>query len=144
MPRDAQRERNTPRNLRVIPDGTEIPEALRRVVFLGASCTGAQLCVLLYQPNGNRAVLVSSDCPQGNGTGSSTLPLTVCGVPDREVFYLRESAWERTAQPQPTPEQARALRAQVAPGLRAGRVEVREVPRRQVFVDGRPVGDAFE
>ena len=58
--------------------------------------------------------------------------------------YLDGGEW-RTAPPVAMDsEEVVARHRRLEAALRQGRVEVREVPRRQVFVDGVPVGDAFE
>ena len=143
-PEQDRLEAEAARNLRVIPAGTPLPQALRRVVLSGNTCTGTQVCVLLYAANANRAVLVTSDCPEGNGTPSRTRPLNLCEGPGTQAFYLHGSAWEAHARPVPAAEQMRASIERLAAGLRTGRVEIREVTRKQVFVEGQPQGDVFE
>jgi hypothetical protein len=130
---ELQEMRESVRNLRVLPAGTVVPEDLRQIVLRGRSCAGAQVCVLMFGPEPNRAVLVSvARCPP-----------TVCGTAV-EAYYLNGAQWSVDPHPSPPDAQRQARDARIEAALRQGRVEVREVPRRQVFVDGQPVGDAFE
>lgn len=141
-PERAQQQREAARNLRVIPGGTPIPDALRHEIARAWSCTGGQICSVLYESNANRAVLLVSDCPTGGASRAAP-----CSMPETRTYYLSGNAWAgRAGDPGPmlTPEQRRARLAQVNAALRQGRVEVRDVSRHQVFVDGQPVGDAFE
>jgi len=142
-PQQTRREREAERNLRVMPAGTPLPEALRRVVLRGSGCTGRQVCVLLLEPAANRAVLVhAAACPDPS-LPRSDRPLP-CGMLDAEAFYLNGQQWSSAPHRPLPPEQSRARVARADAGLRRGAVEIRAVPRRQVFVDGEPVGDAFE
>jgi hypothetical protein len=61
-----------------------------------------------------------------------------------ESYYLNGEQWSSDPH-RPLPSaQSLARVARIDAALRRGAVEVRQVPRRQVFVDGEPVGDAFE
>jgi hypothetical protein len=138
----AQQQRAAARNLRVIPAGTPIPDALRHEIARAWSCTGGQICSVLYESNANRAVLLVSDCPTGGASRAAS-----CSMPETRTYYLSGNAWAGRAGdagPVLTPEQRQARLAQMNAALRQGRVEVRDVTRHQVFVDGQPVGDAFE
>ncbi|HEV2816738.1 MAG TPA: DUF4153 domain-containing protein [Allosphingosinicella sp.] len=117
------------RNLRVLPAGTPIPEAVRRFVARAGRCGETNACVLIFGPGPDRASLVSTDAD--------------CARCDPRVMTYYRSGQDWLGAPAPRPgDEARHARLDAA--VRAGRVEVREVPRRQVFVDGVPVDEAFE
>lgn len=124
----AEDRRPRARNLRILPAGATIPDALRDVALRGRRCVEREACVLIVAPAADRAVLVATnDC-------------TSCD-PQVTTYYRVEQGW--ISAPSMTPvDEPRHARLDAA--VRAGRVELREVPRRQVFVDGVPVGEAFE
>ena len=71
--------------------------------------------------------------------GKARRIVTYCGGGDR--FVLADGAWTDAGDRfVPSAEQ----RAQIAAGYPAGKVEIRPVARRQVFVGGVPVGEPFE
>jgi hypothetical protein len=133
----AEDRRLAPRqNLRVLPAGAAVPDALRDDVLRGRRCAGNTACVLIFEPAAHHAVLIStSDCR------GSVPEARICD-PEVSTYYLEGTAW--VAAPARRGEAGQGRRARLDAAVRQGRVEVREVPRRQVFVDGVPVGDAFE
>lgn len=87
---------------------------------------------LIYRPGENSAVLVvqgCADCPAS---------VSVTRLNDKGAWTLDEDR-AVPADPQAKPDN-RALGEAIA----AGRIDIRPVTRRQVFVDGKPVGGAFE
>ena len=110
-------------NLRVLSPDIALTEPLR------AALTGYEGCndhpCALLRLDQDRLLLVHS--PYG-------------GVVDRRVIVLSELGKK--------PEPAAAVRAPVAkpatPDLQKAPVEIRTVERRQLYVDGQPVGDPFE
>ncbi|MEA3043752.1 MAG: hypothetical protein QOH47_1590 [Sphingomonadales bacterium] len=121
-----QRRAPLAQHLRVLPAGAAVPEGLRELLLRERRCTGRnEACVLILGPAPGRAVLVvTTDCCD-SGT---------------RAYYLVGGSWTDALPQDSDAGRHRGLDAAV----RAGRVELREVPRRQVFVDGVPVGDAFE
>ncbi|MEA3046655.1 MAG: hypothetical protein QOJ53_987 [Sphingomonadales bacterium] len=125
-------------NLRVLPEGAQIPPALREIVLRGRRCADHGACLLIMDPAANRAVLVNTDYCGGIFPGPNTCE------PMAGAYYLSGSEWVNTPPRPPGGESAEARHARLDAAVRQGRVEIRAVPRRQVFVDGQPVGDAFE
>lgn len=126
--RDAELERA----IRVLPAPAPIPADLRRALAADLGCR-AEGCVLHWQPGSDQAVAIGFTSPKS---------------PAHVALYRRQGGqWrlfqaavvdgggERNDDPRLIEAQQRAV-AQ-------GRVDVRTVPRRQVFIDGRPVGGAF-
>lgn len=111
------------RNLRVVPEGTNVPEGLREAVERNRFCREGP-CVLTIA-GADRAILVGS--PR---RGSSVHSLHIAPGTDGQ---WREHDLTATSTEPPPP----------APDL-TGEVEIRSVERRQLFVDGKPVGDVFE
>jgi len=144
-PLQAQRERETPRNLRIIPAGAQVPDALLRMALRGSQCTGREMCALLYEPGANRAVLITtSECLDPRDRIELDGPNPSCEGSYAGAFYLHGTEWSIDPRP-PLPEaQQQARRARIDAGIRQGRIELREVSRRQVFVDGEPIGGTFE
>ena len=117
------------RYLRVVPAGRPIPEEVRWYAARAHRCGAGKACVVVMGPGPDRASLVSTDanCAECD--------------PEVETYYRGVAGWLGT----PSLRRGSATRhARLDAALRAGRVEVREVPRRQIFVDGEPVGEAFE
>lgn len=144
-PEDRRREAEAVRNLRVLPNGTQLPDALRQTVLRDQSCTGGQICVILLEPAANRAVTVSGDagCPRPIAAPSHAVIFT-CGSIQAQAYYLNGTSWSPNPGPTVSDDQEEARLARLVAALRGGAVEVREVRRRQVFVDGQPAGNPFE
>jgi hypothetical protein len=111
------------RNLRVVPEGTEVPPQLREVVERAYLCRAGP-CVLAFI-DGASTILVGS--PRA---GTSVQSLRIGRGRDG---YWREHDLMATSTKPPAP-----------PPNMAGEAEIRPVQRRQLFVDDQPVGDVFE
>lgn len=125
------------KNIRVLPNGTPIPPAMRDLLTRRSHCRNGDNCTLVVLPGAQEALL-----------------FTDTAFPDREKAYaypaamqprsllLREGNWIEA------PEERGAVteveRARIVQGYKAGTVEVRPVQRRQVFIGGVPIGEAFE
>ena len=106
-----------------------------------------QLCAIVYEANANRAVLIISQCLSVTDRAAANGVTTSCGRPSTRAYYLVGNQWAMNAGEAvpPLPEaEAQARDAAIAAALRQGQVEVRDVQRRQVFIGGHPVGDAFD
>jgi len=116
------------RNFRVVPAGMAVPEGLGRMIARTRRCRDPNACVLIFGPGTDRATLVSTED---------------CATCDPQVmtYYRGGQGWLGT--PVSAPGDA-ARHARLDAAVRAGRIEVREVPRRQIFVDGVPIDEAFE
>ena len=102
--------------------GVPVPATLADAIARTGSCGDGKCRLVFVDPN--RAVLLLPGC--GN-----------CNY----VFEARpDGTW---VQHYPAPPSTSAATAPPVDSAR-GRVEVRKVERQQLFIDGRPVGDAFE
>lgn len=111
------------RHLRVLPEGAQVPDALRDVVARSYLCREAP-CVLTLADS-DRAILVGR--PRG-GTSLGTLHIRRA----QDGRWSEHDLASTSAEPPPP-----------APDL-GGEIAIRTVERRQLFVDGKPVGDVFE
>ncbi|HEY5723440.1 MAG TPA: DUF4153 domain-containing protein [Allosphingosinicella sp.] len=144
------RERKALAAIRILPQTVPMPASLRNAVADSRQCAESGLCLLLYRPGEKEAVLVEPSNCIGRDLDSWQVENTAC-EPEVEVYYEHKGKWSDEEPsdrrvPQAAGEaglrQARALADLEA--LKANRAEIRPVTRRQVFVDGKPVGDAFE
>ena len=110
-----------PANLRV-EGAPAIPLALADLVHRTGQCRDDLCRLILFEPK--RAVMLRMGCP---GCAIDLFE----GLPDG-TWVQRPSVPIVTAETRVLPDRAR------------GRIEVRKVERRQLFVDGRPVGELFE
>ena len=119
-----QRRRNPPKLL-VTPAGARAPEPLVDAVAMTGACTVETCRLEVLAPT--RAVLLSAAC-------------ATCPAEATLFERAQDGLWtspNRVTQP--------TLRGNPGgDGVPTGRIEVRTVERRQVFVDGKPLGAAFE
>nr|WP_086491477.1 DUF4153 domain-containing protein [Novosphingobium panipatense] len=111
-----------PSRLLVLPRGTQLPAALldRLTNYNACSLDGA--CTVLHQPGSAEAIVVT--------TAQSNL------------WIAKDGSWSAApGRPFVNGKEARDRREAA---LKEGKVELREVKRRQIYVDGQPVGDDFE
>jgi hypothetical protein len=114
--------------LRIVPGGNSIPPGLRDVINRSRFCR-EQPCVLTVV-DARRAILVGRTTKDG---GVEVLRIGLRKNGEWSEF----DGWEGFGEP--------GLPGQVAqPDVANGKVELREVKRRQLFMDGKPVGDVFE
>lgn len=138
-----------PDRIIVRPAAVELPDELRRAVT-DRGCFGTGECFLFWTPGATTAVAVLDGCAESIvGREAQSNPDTICTI---EVTALEFRDGERIAAESlddfsedriSQEEEERGLRAERA-ALDAGRVEIRTVTRRQVFIGDRPVGNAFE
>jgi hypothetical protein len=120
----AANEPNVQAHMRVFPEGTAVPEGLRAVVARSRFCR-IEACILTFVDD-HRAVLV--------GRTDKNYPVQSLRIARRQTGDWNEyDAWS------PPPVTAPAVT-----DVAKGKAEVRTVERKQVFVDGFPVGDVFE
>lgn len=123
------------KKLRVLPAGSAplAPELLDK---LGRYCADSNCTVIVIDP-GKQAAFIHSDC-------FDTARKWPCD--NATVVKLVDGKWQEIG------DAARTLNGERAPGevkaqadaFAAGKVEIRSVARRQVFVGDKPVGDPFE
>ncbi|HEX8238585.1 MAG TPA: DUF4153 domain-containing protein [Allosphingosinicella sp.] len=140
-----------PRVLRVFPAGVAVPPELqaavvRRTGRLGF-CAGSGECFLFWRPGERIAVAVMDPCPDGQSNEASRSGCELRQTPVHERggrWLLPEEVLGEEVTREAAADLQAARRARQRDALRRGRVEVREVGRRQVFIGGEPVGPVFE
>lgn len=114
-------ERPGPAPVKIRAEGGTVPPALADLIGRTGQCHDEACRVAFVEPK--RAVVLRASC--------------------RHCLFLFEALPDGTwAQKLPAPPVATDSRP--LPDTATGRVEVRKVERQQIFVDGRPLGDAFE
>ena len=115
-----------------IPANTPIPADLREHIAEMGSCGGDFPCVVEIDANG-AAATITADLSSRYGVSRTRLIR-------RNGAWAFDSAVETAAE---TAVQRRDRRDRSIAALRAGRAEIREVPRKQLFIDGKPVGEPY-
>ncbi len=134
------------KRLRVLPDPVPVPQALREQLTEWNACGGetAGPCTLLYSEASSEALAARDACIAGLTLQSTDRTLTAGSSGCKFTRYRRVGeAWSMVAPDGQRPLDATQLAALKA-GLAAGKVEIRTVPSRQVFVGGVPIGDPFD
>ena len=128
-------------NARMLQPGASLPEGLRERMAQGNSCTREQKCGVLLLGE-SEALVLDDGCfaaPRQPPAKESQPVRIACREGVR--YRYAEGKWEQdTSGRAPRLEEERAI----VSGYAAGKVEIRTVPRRQVYVGGVPVGDPFE
>jgi hypothetical protein len=117
--RVAQEATTIDRHVRIVGPGVRLDDRLRRAIAAQANCGEGNPC-LLYPIGGERFAVV-----------------TTAGTPSRAAVTIVDSTLS-SARPKPDDEGPEER------SLEDARLEVRAVSRRQLFVDGKPVGEPFE
>ncbi len=73
-----------------------------------------------------------------------TKPCEGCGVEVYRFTQTANGAWSRANDNAPPTVNWAAIKKAESGAIKAGKVEIREVRRRQVYVDGKPAGLPFE
>lgn len=128
------------RRLTILPKRVALPEGLRTRLAGSDMCGSSQSCVLLYQPGESSAVLITTPCDSCD--------------PMARPIYAREGQWQDQQDGGPVavwpvaPSRqavpSDAKRRAIAEAIRQGRVDIRPVQRRQLFIDGKAAGQPFE
>lgn len=135
-----------PKEMRVLPTAAPVPPDLREAVLgrpgLPGACTGKGECFLLWEPGQTRAVAIMDRCPSPTAVDSYQCDLS------RTIIEGTNGRWVSSADQglmaTKGPDQMAAAQKRQREALRRGQVEIRDIPRRQLFVGGEPVGDLFE
>jgi len=150
------REEALGKTLRILPAGTALPPELREAIANIWQCR-REACTLTFLPGGAEAVLMMDSCfrpapapTPASKPGSPKAEVLVpaagfgqCPSPSPGRFVLAGGKWIGDDKlPKPTVDATARNRS--AAGFQSGAIEIRKVERRQVFVGGEPVGDAFE
>ena len=121
------------RSLQILPRPAALPVGLNDALARGSICASGD-CTLFWEEGTAEALAVGFGCPE-------------CQVSVTRLRLQPDGQWqssEANASPVRGSEQASAQTSKAQrQALSAGRVEVREVVRRQVYLDGRPVAAPF-
>ena len=121
------------KRIKILPSDTVLPEALSAAIIRTDDCQSAKRCVLLYSTGSDEAIQLIQYC-------ENCAPIT--------NRYLRSDDEWRTSngsnKNNGTPNEQRLRNIAFGESIGSGKISVREVKRRQVFVGDEPVGDAFE
>ncbi|MCB2014446.1 MAG: DUF4153 domain-containing protein [Sphingobium sp.] len=110
------------RNIVTLPKDAKLPEALVHRLAQYGACAGEKPCNVIYRPEAGEAIVVGR-------YGSKLLKQDKDGW--NNVSY-RDARLSN--------DEAKAINE----AFKQGRAEIQNVERRQVFIDGKPVGKAFE
>ncbi len=126
---ETQRKAEAASYIVVYPKGTMLPPALRERLTEYDACGGDRPCNVIFRPAAQEAIVVgrSSTRRIAKGKGdwdqsvaeAASKAIDVAATEDNDV-KVRNSAFA------------------------AGKVEIRTVQKRQVFIDGKPVGQPFD
>lgn len=119
------------RNIIIKPNAVPLQRDLVVALSQFGSCDAPGKCILFYTQGQREAVFVAKPCDQ-------------CGVDVHRFSQVANGEWARANSSATPPEDWVAYRKAESAAMKAGKVEVRDVNRRQVYVDGKPVGEAFE
>jgi len=133
---------NLLRTARMLPSGATLPPDLADVLAGDTICPAGHFCTILLTQGGKEAFAFSGYCLENvtRQKPTSDTSLSVCLSPRR--FVHNGDGWKRATTPDTIATNSERQAAIAA--YTAGQVEIRTVPRRQVFVGGVPVGDPFE
>ncbi len=119
------------RNLIVKPAAVPLPKGLIVEVAQTDDCASKGSCVIFYTPGQKMAVVVNKPCD-------------MCGVDVRRIEMTADGAWSHVNEWAAKGGDTEVKQKAELEAIKAGKVEIRDVQRRQVFVDGKPVGSPFE
>ncbi|RIA36657.1 uncharacterized protein DUF4153 [Hephaestia caeni] len=139
-----ERASNLQKRLRILPRPIALPRELQEGLADWNACGwDDRPCIVVWQSGSAEAISISGTCKIGDHAGQNGKEVATRS--DCAVAHLvkRDDRWKV--------ESAGGLsylsdndRAKIADALASGEVSIRPVERRQVFIGGVPVGDAFE
>lgn len=141
-----QRRAELVANLRILPRGRPMPDGLLDHVAERHSCGPNQKCTALLVSDGE-ALLFRDGCfgaPEPKPKLGSAAAIKAASTFDCRTAtrYVREgAAWGDAGSSRALSDAEATIAAR---GYADDRLEIRTIPRRQVFAGGVPVGDAFE
>jgi hypothetical protein len=119
------------RNITIKPKAVPLPRDLIVLISQFGSCETKGNCVLFYTPGQAEAVAITKPC-EG------------CSVEVYRFALAAKGDWTRANDNAPPTGNWATIKKAESDAIRAGKVEIREVRRRQVYVDGKPAGLPFE
>jgi hypothetical protein len=119
--------------IKILPVDVAIPEVLSAAIARQDNCESAKRCLLLYEAGNDEAIQLIQYCEDCAATTN---------------HYARKgSDWQvssRLNAAPVSPDAQKRRNTAVGTSIDAGKVTVRDVKRRQVFVGDEPIGDVFE
>lgn len=131
--------------LRVLPVPVALPPALLKILPGWDACgpDDKAQCTVIYRAGAVEAWAIQSECFNEVPQASGTPPMVT--APNCQIGRMRLSGGEwKTVERNLAAPMALAERQRLAAAFASGQIDVRPVQRRQVFVGGVPVGEAFE
>jgi len=137
----------------VDPAGARVTPQLLRAIReeLGARSCGVQGDCRLYFRPGEHAVIVLIDrCAVLRRRAYADVSARLACSLDQSVLLERDGRWQPArpagtdAPPRMTPAQERASLAREGDAIRNGRIEIRHVEMRQLFIASKPASEPFE
>ena len=119
------------RNVIVKPKAVPLPRDLIVSVSQFGSCEANDNCIVIYTPGQREAASVTKSCQD-------------CNVDVHRFTQAADGRWSRINDYAPPPKNWPVQKKAETDAIKAGKVDIREVRRRQVYVDGKPVGTPFE
>ncbi len=120
------------KKLVVMPTKVTLPEGLMQEVVRSYACQNDARCILYYELGQTEAFLVSQSCKD-------------CGWDSRQL-KSKFADWRDDVSGSSAAADAAAKVGEAVPPkpFSAGKVEIRNVTMRQVYVDGEPVGQTYD
>lgn len=115
------RQQETLASIVVMPKGTTLPQDLKARIAEYDACGGMNPCNVYHEPESSRVIIVSTY--------------------QTRILERRNGTWRLQDGTTVTSD---AERKAIDRAFADGQVEIRAVTRKQLFVDGKPVGAAFE
>lgn len=130
------------KRLRILPRPVPLPFDLRRLLVEWNACGNLpeEKCTLLFIASGQEAIAFRNQCFEQ----LATAPAPVVASPACPIARFRSDGREWRIATGGGVAMTATERAQLKQGLASGSVEVRTVPRRQMYIGGVPVGEPFE
>jgi flagellar biosynthesis protein FliQ len=129
--RVAERKSTIAEKLVIMPNKVSLPAGLSVALSRAYACESEVRCILYYEPGSTEAFLVSQSCAECNWN-SRRLTSTRADWSDQDQVDAGSAVAEAAGE------------VVVSKPFSAGKVEIRNVTMRRVFVDGESVGDAFD
>jgi len=121
----------------VKPVQIALPERVLNRLARNEACKQGGACVVFYTVGANEAIMVSKPCP----TCVMSVQQLVRDPKKPEWYGDYDRPVDLVVPGRPPQVDTNTLDLSA---LKAGKAEIRPVTRRQVFVDGKPVGTPFE
>ena len=123
---------------RVMPQPIDLPPGLTKALNFISTCEADDRCLIFFEEGGETAVAVRQPACEPKE------PMPPSCSPEVRPFSKVGEEWRVDEKGADEPGAAAPGAQPAGPEMDAGRVAIREVTRRQVFIGDEPVGEAFE